>query len=179
MPLMALLTAAVLSACSNAPSDSATGADSTSLRAQDPIATTTTEQSRTAMQKLGEPFTLDDVRVTVLSVQDPFPPPAQLEPKPGNRLLSVRYELVSQSSDSHRLSELPRADVRDSTGRSYQSEHGRFSEVNGSRTAGGAMDGRKIEGNALFEVPASATGLTVVFRSPARPGDEGVVVALG
>lgn len=176
--LMALLPAAVLAGCGDAPSGSTTAANGESLPAQAAIVTTTTEQSRTAVQKLGEPFTLGDVRVTVLSVQDPFPSVPPLEPKPGNRLLSVRYEVVSQASDSDALSHLPRAEVRDSAGVSYVSEHGRLSDVDGSRTAGGMGGARTIEANGLFEVPASATGLSIVFRSPARPGAEGIVVAL-
>ena len=76
------------------------------------------------------------------------------------------------------LPQLPHAEVRDSTGANYQSEHGRLSEVNGSRAPGEAVDGRRIEANALFEVPAPATDLRVVFRSPAHPGDEEVGVTL-
>ena len=168
-----------LSACTGTPSPGTPGDGSTSLPVQGVITTTTAvEHAVPAVHKLGEPFTVGDGRVTVLSIQDPFPSTPQLRPGPGNRLLSVRYEVVSQGSEPQTLSGLPLVEVRDSTGASYRSEHGRVSAVAGSSTAGEVPAARRMESNAVFEVPASATGLRVVVRSAARPGDEGVVVTL-
>lgn len=129
-------------------------------------------------RRLGQPFTLGDVQLKLLAVQDPFPPTPQVQPAPVNRLVSIRYEVVSQSSASQKLSDLPAIELRDSTGASYQSEHGRLSVVGGSRTPGELPAGRRMESSAVFEIPASATGLGVAFRSPAGPGGREVVVSL-
>ncbi len=169
----------MLAACTNAPARSTTAPETTGRPVQDAITTTTAlQQSGPALREVGEPFTLGAFRVTVLSVQDPFPSTPQLQPAPGNRLLSVRYEVVSQRFDSQNLPQLPHAEIRDPTGANYQSEHGRLSEVNGARAPGEVVDGRRIGATALFEVPAPATDLRVVFRAPAGPGDEEVGVAL-
>ena len=130
------------------------------------------------LRRLGEPFMLDDLRVTMLSVQDPFSPTPQVQPASGNRLVSIRYEVMSQSGATHTLSALPAVELRDSTGASYQSEHGRLSVVGGSRAPGELPSGKSMETSAVFEVPGSATGLRVAFRSLGSPGREEAVVIL-
>ncbi|MGI8810411.1 MAG: hypothetical protein ACR2KK_21680 [Acidimicrobiales bacterium] len=111
-------------------------------------------------------------------MQDPYPPSPQVQPAPGNRLLSIKYEAVSQSAVSQNLSELPAPELLDSTGTSYRSEHGRLSMVGGARTPGEFPPGKRMEASALFEIPASATGLRVAFRAPAGPDAQGVMVTL-
>jgi hypothetical protein len=126
---------------------------------------------------VGQPFMLGDVQLTVLSVQDPFSSTAQLQPAAGRRLVSIKYEVVSQSPTSQSLSGLPTVELRDSTGTRYQSEHGRVSAINGSRTPGEPATGRRMESDTFFDIPASATGLGVTFRLPTSPGT--AVVTLG
>lgn len=116
-----------------------------------------------------------DLRVTVLSVQDPFPASA-VQPAPGNRLVSIRYEVVSESPVTLSVADLPVVELRDSTGVGARSEHGRLSLINGARTPGDLSAGRRMESSALFEVPGSAAGLHLAFRPVA--GEGAVVVAL-
>ena len=118
---------------------------------------------------------LGQVRLTVLSVQDPFPPTAQTQPAPGNRLLSVKYEAINASAEPQTLSDLPSVEVRDSTGAGYESAHGRLSVAGGSRNGAEVGPGKRMESSVLFEVPSSATGLRVAFRSHDRPQDEAAV----
>lgn len=161
--LGAVAAAALLTACSGtsddkpAPTTQGTAAGST-----------TAPQAAPTVHKVGEPFTMGDLRLTLLKVQDPFPT-GQPPPGPGNRLVSIQYEVVAQSSEPLNVSALPSIEVRDSTGARYQSQHGRL---------GAISSGRRMENNALFEVPASATGLRVLFAARDRPGDEGAVVIL-
>lgn len=135
---------------------------------QNDVTTATSAKSQPASNKLGEPFTLGGLRVTVLALQDPFPSTPQVQPAPGNRLVSIKYEVVSQSSDSKKLSELPAIELRDSTGAGYRSEHGRVSMVGGSGAPGELAAGKSMESSAVFEVPAGASGLQVSFRSPSE-----------
>ena len=51
-----------------------------------------------------------------------------------------------------------------------------MSVINGSRTPGELATGERMESNALFDIPASATGLRVTFRLPTSP--ETAVVTL-
>lgn len=145
---------------------------------QNAVATTTSAKSQPALNKLGEPFTLGSLRVTVLALQDPFPSTPQVQPAPGNRLVSIKYEVVSQSSESKKLSELPAIEVRDSTGAGYRSEHGRVSVIGGSGAPGELAAGKSMESNAVFEVPAGASGLVVTFRSPLSPSEQPVLVTV-
>jgi hypothetical protein len=173
----ALVVAIALTACAEAPSADTASQTSTSLEIQNGNTTTTagTQEAR-VVRRVGQSFMLGDVQLTVLSVQDPFSSTAQLQPASGRRLVSVKYEVVSQSSASKDLSALPSVELRDSTGAGYQSEHGRMSVINGSRTPGELATGRRIESNTLFDIPASATGLGVTFRLPSSP--ETAVVTL-
>jgi len=172
---------AVVSACTTSRPPSTASESGTSLPPQGAITTTTAmtaPQSQPLLQKLGEPFTLGDLRLTMLAVQDPFPSTPQVQPAPGNRLVSIKYEVVSQSSASQNISDLPGVELRDSTDASYQSEHGRLSVVGGSRTPGELPAGKRMETSAVFEIPTSATGLRVAFRSLTSPGHQRVVVTL-
>ena len=163
---------AVVSACTTSRPPSTAPESGTPLPPQGAITTTT---AMTAPQP-GEPFTLGDLRLTMLAVQDPFPSTPQVQPALGNRLVSIKYEVVSQSSASQNISDLPGVELRDSTEASYQSEHGRLSVVGGSRTPGELPAGKRMETSAVFEIPASATGLRVAFRSLTGPGDRVVVI---
>ena len=129
------------------------------------------------VQRVGEPFMLGDVQLTVLSVQDPFLPTAQMQPAAGHRLVSIKYEVLSQSSTSQNFSALPAVELHDSTGARYQSEHGRVSVINGSPAPGKPATGPRMENNTFFDIPAPATGLEVTFRLPANA--ETAVVTLG
>ena len=175
--------AAVLSACAESrpvgkaadpaipPASQQTVADAVAANA------TTTAPPQPVMQRIGQSFVLDDLRLTMLSVQDPFLPSAAVQPRQGNRLVSITYETVSQSSASRSLSDLPSVELRDSSGASYQSEHGRVSMTGGARTPGELPGGRSMNTSAMFEVPTSATNLSVAFR-PRTGADQGVVVSL-
>ena len=118
----------------------------------------------TPTHELGEPFVMGEFRVTLLSVQDPFASTAQVQPASGNRLVMIEYEMVSLSADTRSVSDLPSVEVRDSTGAIYQSAHGRLSVVGGSRSPGELPGGERVETSAVFEIPASATGLQAAFR---------------
>ena len=173
----ALAAIAVLSACADSrPAGSGTE-PGTSPAAQEVVTATTTTvpPPQSEVRRIGQPFVLDDLRLTVLSVQDPFPSSAAVQPRPGNRLVSIRYETVSQSSTSRNASDLPSVELRDSSGAGYRSEHGRISMANGARTPGELPPGRSMEASAMFEVPASATGLAVAFRPWSGPGQEVMV----
>ena len=175
--LGAVVAAIVLTACAEAPSAGTASQTSTSLAIQSGNTTTTTgTQQLRALRRIGEPFMLGDVQVTVLSVQDPFPSTAQVQPAAGHRLVSIKYEVLSQSSTAQELSALPAVQLRDSTGAGYQSGHGRMSVINGSPTPGELATGRRMESNSVFDIPASATGLQVAFGLPTRP--ETAVVTL-
>ncbi|MGH9277314.1 MAG: DUF4352 domain-containing protein [Acidimicrobiales bacterium] len=185
----AVVAVAVLFACSDAdpqsssrstspPQQPAMTTPTTGMQLSEPTPTTGMHLSEPTLQKLGQPFVLDDLRMTMLSVQDPFPPTPAVQPARGNRLVSIRSEVVSQSSATRNLSDLPAVELRDSTGASYQSEHGRLSVVGGSRTFGELPAGTRMETSAVFEVPESATDLRVAFRSLLSPGHEEAVVIL-
>lgn len=174
----AVAAVAVVSACTTSRPPSTASESGTPLLPQGAITTTTAAaapQSQPQIQKLGEPFTLGDLRLTMLAVQDPFPSTPQVQPAPGNRLVSIKYEVLSQSSDSKKLSELPVIELRDSTGAGYRSEHGRVSVVGGSGAPGELPAGKIMESNAVFEVPDSASGLQVTFRSLVSPSEQQVV----
>ena len=174
----ALAAIAVLSACTDSrPASNAVAPTSPPTQEAVAATTTTAPPPQPVMQKIGQPFVLDDLRLTVLSAQDPFPPSAAVQPSPGNRLVSIKYETVSQSSASRSMSDLPSVELRDSSGAGYRSEHGRISMVNGARTPGEVPPGKSTETTAMFEVPASATSLSVAFRPPSAP-HQGVVVTL-
>ena len=106
-----------LTACAEVPSADTASQTSTSLAIQrgNPTTTTGTQEAQ-VMRRVGQSFILGDVQLTVLSVQDPFSSTAQLQPAAGRRLVSVKYEVVSQSSTSQDLSALPTVELRDSTG---------------------------------------------------------------
>jgi hypothetical protein len=86
--------------------------------------------------------------------------------------------VVSKSSTSVVLSDLPAVELRDSTGTSYKSEHGRVSVSNGLGTPGQLAPGKSMESARLFEIPTAATSLRVAFRSQAGLGAESAVVTL-
>ncbi len=178
--LGAVAAAAVLTAaCSSSPSASPAVPEDNLVTGQGASTpATTVGQAEPVPVKVGEPFTLGNVRLTVLSVQDPFPPTPQTQPRPGNRFMSIRYEALNHTPEAQNASDLPSVEVRDSTGVTYQSEHGRVSVVAGSRNPGELVAGKRMESNLLFEVPASETGLRVAFRLKDRSGDAGVVVNL-
>lgn len=173
--LGAVVVAIVLTACAEAPSADTASQTSTSLAIHNGNTTTTvgTQEPRVS-GRVGEQFMLGPVQLTVLSVQDPFSSTAQMQPSAGHRLVSIKYEVVTQSSTD--LSALPVVELRESTGAAYQSEHGRMSVINGSRTPGELATGRRMESNTVFDIPASATGLRVAFRLPSSP--ETAVVTL-
>lgn len=172
--LGAVVVAIVLTACAEAPSTDTASQTSTSLAIQNENTTTTAGTEPRVMRRVGEQFILGDVQLSVLSVQDPFSSTAQMQPAAGHRLVSIRYEVVSQSSTD--LTALPVVELRDSSGAAYQSEHGRMSVINGSRRPGELATGRRMESNAVFDIPASATGLRGGFRLPSSP--ETAVVTL-
>ena len=169
----------LLTTCTgDGPSSGIAAQGSTTLGLPPADPTTTTTSAQPVVRRIGEPFTVGDARLTLLSVQDPFPAPAQLQPRAGHRMLSIRYEAVSLRADPLEVSELPSVEIRDSTGGTYRSEHGRLSVVAGSRAPGEPAGGHRMESSAMFEVPASATGLRVTFRSVAAQDDRAVVVSL-
>lgn len=170
-----LAVAAAASACTSSRSATTASEASTTLPMQVAVTTSTSAQSQRVLNKQGEPFTIGGVRVTVLALQDPFPSTPQMHPAPGNRLVSIKYEVLSQSSDSKNLSELPVIELRVSTGAGYRSEHGRVSVVGGSGAPGELPAGKGMESNAVFEVPDSASGLQVTFRSLVSPSEQQVV----
>ena len=172
----ALAAIAVLSACTDSRPAGKAAEPVTSLASQEAAPTTTTlAPPQPVVQRIGQSFVLDDLRVTMLSVQDPFPQSAAVQPRPGNRLVLVRYETVSQTSAPRSLSDLLSVELRDSSGAGYRSEHGRLSMTNGARTPGELPAGRSMETSALFEVPASATSLSVAFRPLSSPDQEVMV----
>ena len=174
----ALAATTVLSACTDSSPAGKVAEPATSPAAQEAVATTTTTAPpQPVVHRIGQSFVLADLRLTMLSVQDPFPPSPAVQPRPGNRLVSIKYEAVSQSSASRGLSDLPSVELRDSSGAGYRSEHGRLSMTNGARTPGELPAGRRMEASALFEVPASATRLSVAFRPLFGP-DQEVMVTL-
>ena len=167
---------AVLSACTDSRRADEAAEPVTSRAAQEAVATTATPP-QPVVHKIGASFVLDGLRLTMLSVQDPFPPSPAMQPRPGNRLVSIKYETVSQTSASWSMSDLPSVELRDSSGAGYRSEHGRISMANGARTPGELAPGRSMETSAMFEVPAPATRLSVAFR-PLSGADQEVVVTL-
>lgn len=177
----AVAALAVLAACANSRSGSTVSQPSTSLPIQYPT-TATEARSQPVPQQLGRPFTLGELRLTVLDFQDPFPPTPQVQPASGNRLVSIKYEVVNQSSASQNVSDLPSVGLQDSTGASYRSEHGRLSMVAGSRTPGQLLAGKRTESSVLFEVPSSAVGLVLVLRpmvgAEKQEQQQGAVVGL-
>ena len=179
MRLSALATAVILTGCSGPPSSSAVPAGVPTPPAQDATTTAPAVVLKTdpVLHRLGEAFSVGDVRLTLLSVQDPFPPTPQVQPGPGNRLLSIKYEAVSQSPEPKKVSDLPSVEVRDAAGAIYRSEHGRLSMVGGTGTPGELPSGKRMESSVLFEVPSSAAGLRVAFRArPESGGKEAVAV---
>ena len=172
-----MVAAVILTACGSSPS-TVTASPSTSLSKGEVTTTTGVAQSHDVLHKVGEPFVLGRVQVTVLSVKDPFPSTPQTEPAAGNRLVSIEYEVVSRSPASVALSDLPAVELRDLTGRGYKSEHGRVSVSNGSGTPGQLAPGKSMESALLFEIPAAATGLRVAYRSHTSSGAESAVVTL-
>ena len=170
--------AAALTGCSPS-SPATTAADAGATQPVPAVVTTTTAaaQPRVALRRLAEPFDLGDVRVTLLSVEDPFASTPGVQPAPGNRLLLLKYEMISLSPDALDLSDLPSVDVRDTTGATFRSEHGRLSMAAGARTPGQLPAGKRMEASAVFEVPASATGLRAAFRAGPQP-EEVVMIPL-
>lgn len=167
---------AVLTACADSRPVGQAADPGTSLTTQVAVASeTTTTAPPQPLVQIGQSFVLDELRLTMLSVQDPFPPSPAVGPRPGNRLVSIRYETVSQTSASRSLSDLPSVELRDSSGASYRSEHGRLSMANGARSPGELPGGKSMQTSAIFEVPASATSLTVAFRPRSHPGQEVMV----
>lgn len=171
--LGAVATSVVLGACGHAPAPEV--AAGPAVRAT----TTTTATAVTTGPAVGEPFALGDVQITVLTVRDPFPPTAQTQPQPGNRLLSLRYETVSLATAAIRPADLPAAEVRDATGARYRSDHGRIDMVGGAGVPGELPAGMHVQISALFEIPDGATGLQAVFNEPGHPDREAVAVLLG
>jgi len=135
----------------------------------------TTQEPRSQEPGIGEPFTLGDAQVTVLAVQDPFPPTHALEPGGGHRLVSVRYEAVRESGVSG-PADLPSVELQDASGGTYASEHGRVSVINGGSAPGERLPAASIRSSAVFEIPATATGLRATFRS--ATGSRTVIVPL-
>ena len=173
------VVAVVMTACGTPSAVTATQA-STSLPTQGEVAPTTTgiQQSREVLRRIGEPFLLGNFQLTMVSVQDPFPSVPLTEPAAGNRLISIEYEVVNRSTASLELSHPPGVELLDSIGAAYKSEHGRVSLSGGSGAPGQLAPDKKMDSSRLFEVPTSATGLRVVFRSDTSSGAESAVVTL-
>jgi hypothetical protein len=170
--LGALAAATVLTACGDAAPPAPTAAQQTTSVPAVPAPVT---NETVPAHPVGEPFTLGDLRLTVLSVQDPFPGAAATQPAPGNRLVSIRYEVASLRAETLHVTDLPVMEVGDATGGTYTSEHGRLSSVNGMRRPGDLPAGTWMEASALVEVPASAAGLRATFRARDRPDVRAVV----
>jgi hypothetical protein len=168
-----------MTACGGSPSSVTATQATTSVPSQGEVAPTTVgiQQSREVLHMVGEPFLLGNAQLTMISVQDPFPPVPLTEPAAGNRLVSIEYEVVNLGSASIELSHLPAVELRDSTGGTYKSEHGRVS-LSGSGAPGQLAPGKRLDSSRLFEVPTSATGLRVLFRPRTGSGAETAVVTL-
>jgi hypothetical protein len=126
-------------------------------------ALTTVDHAQLVVRSIGDRIAFGDVELTVLAVQDPFPATAQTQPQPGDRLVSIKYEVINHDGSAHALSDLPAIELRDSTGASYTSEHARLSLVAGSRTPGELLPDKRMEASVLYEVPLDARGLRAVF----------------
>jgi hypothetical protein len=127
------------------------------------------------LRGVGQPFTVDGMQLTLLSAQDPFPPTPQTQPQPGNRLVSVKYEVVNMGAAAGALTNLPVLRLLDATGTGYTSEHGRLSLIAGGASPGDLLPGKRMESSVLFEVPAGAGGLRAAFSAA---GDDRVALAL-
>ena len=90
----------------------------------------------------------------------------------------IRYEMVSLSAEIRNVADLPTVEVQDAAGATYPSQHGRLSMVGGAGRPGELPGGKRMESSAVFEVPASASGLRAAVRDQARPEAESVLVAL-
>lgn len=140
---------------------------------------TTIEQTPLVEHKVGDSIALGDIELTVLAVQDPFPTTAQTQPQPGDRLVSVKYEVINHSPVAQMLSDLPAVQLQDSTGASYTSEHSRLSLIAGSRVPGELLPTKRMESSVVYEVPADAGGLRALVSGPATAGKPMAMVILG
>jgi len=158
-------------------------ADSSPGSSQPPVGVTSTtaEQASApiAVHGIGDRIALGDVEFTVLAVQDPFPATAQTQPQPGDRLVSVKYEVINHGTAAQMLSDLPEVELQDSTGGSYTSEHGRLSLIAGSRTPGELLPDKRMESSVVYEVPAGASGLRALVSGPATAAKPAAIVSLG
>lgn len=152
--------------CSGSPSAGTAPATSASVAAPSTIieSATTTERAPVPQPQIGDELALGELRLTVRSVEDPATP-SQLQPHPGNRLVSVTFEAVNQSSVALGPADLPSVELADAGGGRYTPEHGRVGVVSASRTPGEVLAGDSMRSTLLFDVPAGATGLRVTFRS--------------
>ena len=130
-------------------------------------------------RKIGDSIALGDIELTVLAVQDPFPATAQTQPQPGDRLVSVKYDVTNHSAAAQMLSDLPAVQLQDSTGASYTSEHSRLSLVAGSRVAGELLPDKRMESSVVYEVPADAGGLRALVSGPGTAGKPMATIILG
>jgi hypothetical protein len=139
------------------------------------VPTSVAARPQPVLRRVGEPFTVDGMQLTLLSAQDPFPPTPQTQPQPGNRLVSVKYEVVNTGPAASAVPDLPVLRLLDATGAAYTSEHGRLSLIAGGASPGDLLPGKRMESSVLFEVPAGAGGLRAAFSAA---GDDRAPVAL-
>jgi hypothetical protein len=91
--LGAVVVAIVMTACAEAPSADTASQTSTSLAIQSGNTTTTTgTQEARVERRVGQPFMLGNVQLTVLSLHDPFSSTAKLQQAAARRQQSIKYE---------------------------------------------------------------------------------------
>ena len=108
------------------------------------------EQTPPVVHTIGDRIALGVVELTLLAVQDPFPATAQTQPQPGDRLVSIKYEVINHGATSQLVSDLPAVELQDSTGASYTSEHGRLSIIAGSKVPGELLPEKRMESSVVY-----------------------------
>lgn len=112
--------------------------------------------------KVGEPVTLGDDTLVVNSVQIPYPSTNELsQPAAGNQFVAADVSVTNNGSDPSTVSSLVCFTLRDSTGQSFNQ-----TIVAGAPPApdGAVAPGQSIRGTLTYEVPTTATGLSLIYQ---------------
>lgn len=86
-----------------------------------------------------------------------------LGPEPGNRFVIVDVTFENQSDSPKHISSLLQTELRDSSGQRYTTSVTAITAASGSTLDGEIAPGDRLRGQAGFEVPVDATGLTFYF----------------
>lgn len=84
-------------------------------------------------------------------------------PDPGNRFVIVDVTFENQSDSPKNISSLLQTELRDSSGQRYTTDIMAVTAAGGSTLDGEIAPGDRLRGQAGFQVPVDATGLTFYF----------------